>query len=159
MAISGIGSGASGHRRSLDAEVNLVPFIDLLSMCICFLLMTAVWTQLGSVQVKQAMGTDAAPPSKALDLEVKILSAQEVTFGVKSGKTAKLSKSTIQDFDRNVKELVASMAKQGQSVGSVMVTPHISADYGVLVSVMDKLRSNSLQNIGVVPAKVEGVSP
>ena len=37
-----IGS-AKGHRRSLNANLNLVPFIDLLSVCITFLIATAVW--------------------------------------------------------------------------------------------------------------------
>ena len=30
--------------KPLDAAINLVPFIDLLSCCISFLLITAVWT-------------------------------------------------------------------------------------------------------------------
>ncbi len=59
----GLGGG-NGRRKSLDAEINLVPFIDLLSMCICFLLMTAVWMQVGAVQVKQSHGTDAAATPK-----------------------------------------------------------------------------------------------
>ena len=39
-------SGKSG-KKALDATINLVPFIDLLSCCIAFLLITAVWTELG----------------------------------------------------------------------------------------------------------------
>lgn len=40
-------------RKTLDAALNLVPFIDLLSCCIAFLLITAVWSQIGSVPVGQ----------------------------------------------------------------------------------------------------------
>ena len=65
------GSQHGGRRRSLDAEINLVPFIDLLSMCICFLLMTAVWLQIGTLQVKQSHGTDAPQTvADSLDFEV-----------------------------------------------------------------------------------------
>lgn len=39
-------TNARGGRRSLNAAINLVPFIDLLSFCISFLLITAVWTQM-----------------------------------------------------------------------------------------------------------------
>lgn len=39
------GSGKSG-RRSVDQEVNMVPFIDLLMVTISFLLVTAVWTSM-----------------------------------------------------------------------------------------------------------------
>jgi biopolymer transport protein TolR len=44
--------GKSG-KKPLDAAINLVPFIDLLSCCISFLLITAVWTQLARMNVTQ----------------------------------------------------------------------------------------------------------
>src|SRR3982751_5213529 len=84
--MAGIGSApSSSGRRSLDAEVNLVPFIDLLSMCICFLLMTAVWVQIGALPVKQSRGTDAAPSATPFDLDIKLGNSGTVTLAVKKG--------------------------------------------------------------------------
>src|ERR1044071_1965847 len=40
-----------GGRRNADFELNLVPFIDLMSTCISFLLITAVWTQVSMIQI------------------------------------------------------------------------------------------------------------
>lgn len=40
-----------GAKRSLDVALNIVPFIDLLSCCLAFLLITAVWTQLAAFEV------------------------------------------------------------------------------------------------------------
>jgi len=61
-----------------------VPFIDLLSMCICFLLMTAVWVQIGTLQVKQSHGTEApATDAKTYELEAKFSSESEVTVQLK----------------------------------------------------------------------------
>jgi biopolymer transport protein ExbD len=59
-----------GGRRSLDAALNLVPFIDLLSCCIAFLLITAVWTQLARIEVTQPAGStlESAPPTLELTL-------------------------------------------------------------------------------------------
>ena len=56
--------GGSGKRkkRSLDAVINVVPAIDLLSCCISFLLFTAVWTQISRLQVQQ-LGTGAPEPT------------------------------------------------------------------------------------------------
>lgn len=48
MGVS-IEQGGKGRRRSVDAELNLIPFIDLLSVCILFLLMTAVWVQVSKM--------------------------------------------------------------------------------------------------------------
>ena len=40
----------SGKNSSV-VELNLVPFIDLMSVCIIFLLITAVWTQVSMIQL------------------------------------------------------------------------------------------------------------
>ena len=40
------------------ADLNLVPYIDLLTCMIAFLLITAVWTQLARLQVAQGPGGD-----------------------------------------------------------------------------------------------------
>lgn len=56
-------SAAAGGKRALDAELNLVPFIDLLVCCICFLLLTTVWAQLASMPART--GRSAAPESSS----------------------------------------------------------------------------------------------
>ena len=40
-----VGSVSNGGRRKLDAEINMVPMIDLLMVTISFLLITAAWVQ------------------------------------------------------------------------------------------------------------------
>ena len=53
----GVQIQSKGERgRPLVANVNLVPFIDLLTVCITFLMVTAVWTQLSAIGVDQAVG-------------------------------------------------------------------------------------------------------
>lgn len=44
-----------GGRKSLNVELNLVPFIDLLTVCITFLLLTAVWTHTGRINIDQSV--------------------------------------------------------------------------------------------------------
>lgn len=48
--------GGKGGKKSLDVAINLTPFIDLMAVTISFLIMTAVWTQIGRLQVSQAGG-------------------------------------------------------------------------------------------------------
>ena len=45
---------AARAKKPLDTTINLVPFIDLMAVTIVFLIMTAVWTQLGRLQVSQS---------------------------------------------------------------------------------------------------------
>ena len=76
--MASVGEIGGGKRKNLNPEVNLVPFIDLLSVCICFLLVSAVWLQLGSLQIKQSLGTVALVDAKdQFDLTVKFISPFE----------------------------------------------------------------------------------
>jgi len=66
-------SGKKG-KKSLDAELNLVPFIDLLSCLISFLLITAVWTQISSVRVASTGGlsNEEQPPKEQTTIDVTV---------------------------------------------------------------------------------------
>ena len=71
MSVS-VDTGGKGGRKSVDSELNLVPYIDLLTCMVVFLLMTAVWTQLARIDVTQkgqaqsAEQTDEKPPETRL---------------------------------------------------------------------------------------------
>ena len=53
------GGGGGGGKRSANAELNLVPYIDLLSTLICFLLITAVWQNVTVISTN----SNITPPS------------------------------------------------------------------------------------------------
>ena len=64
MATIDLGSGG-GKRKHVDANIPLIPFIDLLLCCVMFLLVTAVWNQLAShdaVQSVPGQHADEVPP-------------------------------------------------------------------------------------------------
>jgi len=52
MAVS-IDGGGGDRKKPLNADLNLVPYIDLLTCMVAFLLITAVWTQLARLRVGQ----------------------------------------------------------------------------------------------------------
>jgi biopolymer transport protein TolR len=66
------GGGGKRRKRALDATVNVVPAIDLLSCCISFLLFTAVWTQISRLQ--------AAPVGAGAAAEVQPVKSLTVTL-------------------------------------------------------------------------------
>ncbi len=72
------GNNQSG-KRSTDIELNLVPFIDLMSTCISFLLITAVWTQVSMIQIgssiygkKTATGQVEEPKREQINLKIDV---------------------------------------------------------------------------------------
>lgn len=60
-----------GNKRSANVDLNIVPFIDLMSVLIIFLLITAVWTQVSMIQIgssiygKKTAQERSEPPPKA----------------------------------------------------------------------------------------------
>ncbi len=71
-----LGNGGKGGKKPLDTAINLVPFIDLMAVTISSLIMTAVWTQIGRLQVSQAGGpvTEEQPQeqTKTVQLTLKV---------------------------------------------------------------------------------------
>jgi biopolymer transport protein ExbD len=65
MGASISGSEKGTRRRGLNADLNLIPFIDLLSVCITFLLLTAVWTQVQALAIDQGVADDATEATDA----------------------------------------------------------------------------------------------
>ena len=68
--------GAKGRKKGVNFDLNLVPFIDVLSVCICFLLVTTVFMSLGSFHAHQAIG-DESSQQKAEDTQSMMVSFGE----------------------------------------------------------------------------------
>jgi biopolymer transport protein ExbD len=62
--MAGIDVGGSGGRRSVNQEINMIPFIDLLMVTVAFLLITAVWVNY------ERMNANAQIPGQQSDLPV-----------------------------------------------------------------------------------------
>ena len=73
-----MGVSLEGGGRRHGFELNLVPFIDLLSVNITFLLVTAVWAQLGDLPLERPVGAAAATGDAEPPITM-ILAAQGIT--------------------------------------------------------------------------------
>ena len=71
MGVS-IDTGGKGGKKSLDAELNLIPFIDLLIVNICFLLITAVWTQMSRIEVSQKGKSQSSEKKEDVPPEMRV---------------------------------------------------------------------------------------
>jgi biopolymer transport protein ExbD len=91
----GTTSGASG-RRPVDIDLNLVPFIDMMSVLVSFLLLTAVWTNLAQINIKSGgVGHDTeTPPPQPPPINLSVLVAQDgVWVGITTGQPRKIDKN------------------------------------------------------------------
>jgi len=75
----------TGDKKSANVELNIIPFIDLMSCLTAFLLVTAVWINIARLEIKPA-GRAAGEPCLDGDCEVPKLSvlvdADEIWIGV-----------------------------------------------------------------------------
>jgi biopolymer transport protein ExbD len=81
--MGGVSVETKGGKRSLDANLNLVPFIDLLSACIAFLLMTAVWTSMYRIDATNKNSGTAGSmekPDKPMDRLVLVVDTRGYTI-------------------------------------------------------------------------------
>lgn len=154
-------------KKSMDSELNLIPFINILAMCICFLLMTAVWFQVTAVPVKQSHGTEGAEAAKTYDIELKFAGKNHIQMQIlrrgRRWKRRTLKAETMEDLVPQVDGQVAKWLrditpkkappnfKPGTLVATGMVTPKNGVSYGDLVTALDVLRNHDIINLGVVP--------
>ena len=61
--------GGHGGKKAVDADIPLIPFIDLLLCCVMFLLVSAVWTNLASLQANQHIEGGAIDQPPATEVE------------------------------------------------------------------------------------------
>jgi biopolymer transport protein TolR len=163
------GKSGKGRKKNLNFDLNLTPFVDILAMTICFLLMSAVWIQIGMMPVKQSHGTEGGAAADSLDISLKFKGVAQIDLALtKKGKTvqkAALSANTMEELlpklDATVSQWLKGITpsnapatfKPGSLVGSGMVTPKSGVSYGDLVAAMDVLRHHDIVNLGVVPVK------
>jgi biopolymer transport protein ExbD len=65
--------GGHGGKKSVDSEVPLIPFIDLLLCCVMFLLVTAVWNQLARLDANQQQPGQQAPNEPPPEEKIKVV--------------------------------------------------------------------------------------
>src|SRR3954468_3355967 len=94
-------------RKSLNADLNLVPYIDLLTCMVAFLLITAVWTQLARLSAQQkgqGQAGEETPPIKTVKIVV-IVNQEGFNLVVDQDQTPVPKKGTEYDFEKLANEL------------------------------------------------------
>lgn len=150
----------SQSKKHLDFELNLIPFIDLLSTCICFLLLTAVWLNVGSMNVKQAVGGQpAAETPKKPTLWVFLGDKGEMTLETRDAQTLpanmrKLKLAGGAEGKSNLQQLAAQldlMKKAEPELKTALIQPRAQTAYEDIIDLMDQFKKSGLGDLGVVP--------
>lgn len=152
------GSNKRNGKKALNFELNLIPFIDVLSTCICFLLVTAVFINLGSFHVSQAVGTEKSKQDEKPkgSVTASFGGQGEIRFEVKDVPGLRASQVTIKgengkvDFKRT-EEWIQSFASRNVEVKTVLLMPNPYSKYDDLIQLMAQFKRSSMDQIGIAP--------
>lgn len=146
-------------QKHLDFEINLIPCIDLLSVCICFLLLTAVWLNVGSMNVKQAVGgQSAAETEKKPLLWVFMGKDGQVTLDVQQSSVlpAAMRKLLVPGVDgktdlAELNKAVEKIKAQEPKLRTALIQPQAASPYEDIIALMDEFKKLNLVDLGVAP--------
>ena len=152
-------NGSSGRKANVD--LNLVPFIDLMSVCIIFLLITAVWTQVSMIQLGSSIYSKKTsdeplqpPPFSEVVLRVDILpEGFRVLLGTDMVSIPKLS-----DGSYNKDGLIAQLKKaKGQYPEKMdgVASVRDNVYYKHLISAMDALLIAGFPQVSITTTGVQ----
>jgi len=149
-----VGSDSGG--RSVDVELNVVPFIDLMSCLTAFLLVTAVWSQYAQINIKpKGLGRKAAETiiDEPLPNMSILLTKGEIWIGVTLGEQKPIPKSG-GGYDWTELETTLKDFRERMPVFSDRTDIEIAAeddvDYQSIITAMDYAIANKFVDIGFI---------
>lgn len=152
MAGVSVDTGGHGGKKPVDLIIPLVPFIDMLAMMITFLMMTAVWTQIGKLQVSQQGGPSDStePPKPTLQLN---LTLTERGYMLSAGGAAVEIPKVGEGYDtKNLVEKLKLIKKDNPDQRAITIAVEDAIEYQHLVQAVDKCIESELPDVSVTPA-------
>jgi biopolymer transport protein ExbD len=143
----------------MDFELDLLPVISMMSVCICFLLLTAVWTNIGALEINQGLGQESTrteEEQKQPSVWISARDSGEVTVQVMdSPATPKALQKKSFGLDAGGLNALLAHANElkryepGLKTALIMAEPKVN--YGSVVKLMDRLKVMNISEIGIAP--------
>jgi biopolymer transport protein TolR len=151
-------SSVKDSKRGHNFELNLVPFIDLMCVCITFLLITAVWTQISMVKLGTSIfgqANDETPPVLPPDYVPLRIDIKATGFVITLGQKVSNVPKTGETY--NQKEFL-TLLKQVKTELPQKMDAVISIDdalpYQLLVTSMDNVIEAGFKDVGIAMGEV-----
>jgi biopolymer transport protein TolR len=147
-----------GSKKSLNVELNLVPYIDLLTCMVAFLLITAVWTQLArlsAAQKGQGQAGEETPPEVQVKIVV-VVSQEQFNLVVGTDQTPIPKKGTDYDFERLAAELKKAKDTHPDK-NDVQVASEDQIVFDTLIRTMDTVLSARFPDISLIDTGAAGI--
>ncbi len=147
--MGGVQEVGTGKKKSQVIDLNLVPMIDLMIVCVTFLLMTAVWTQTGRINVDQSVQKpqpkqEQTEPPKRLTIMVD---SKGYTVKFADSQPVSIPKAEGGFLPEKLEEHLKSLELSKEQ--KVIVAPEDTIPYKDMIATMDACMVVGLENLVV----------
>lgn len=149
-----VSDSGSGNKRESSFDLNLVPFIDLMSVMITFLLITAVWTQVSMIKLGSSIygkqNTDETPPPPPnADVPFR-LDVKETGYRVVIGKQKYTIDKVNGEYDKaELKTKLDNIKQAYPDKVDAVITVEEQLKYDYLIQGMDMLLQSGFPAVSV----------
>jgi biopolymer transport protein TolR len=155
MAVSDISHEDAHGRKPVDVDLNLVPFIDVMSCLVAFLLITAVWTNLAQINIKPGgLGADTELKTEPPPVNLSVLIAQDGHWiGITTGQPRKIDKNGEEYNYEALSEALQYYKKESgifNDRDDVEIAAEDKVDYQTVISTMDTAVAKEFKGIRYV---------
>ena len=167
MAGDFTGGGGAKGRRPVDIDMNLIPFIDMMSVLVAFLLLTAVWTNLAQINIKPRglrrplgilasaiLDTETLPPSTP-PINLSILVAEDGQWvGITTGQPRKIDKLADGAYDYDALAEALQYYKKESGIftdrDDIEIAAEDKVNYQAVITTMDTAVAKEFKGIRYV---------
>jgi len=151
-------TGGKSGKKSLNADLNLVPYIDLLTCMVAFLLITAVWSQLARLEAHQkgqGQAGEETPPEKIVKLVV-VVNSEGFNLVAGDDQQPIPKKGDLYDFEKLGDEL-KKFKDAHPDKSDVQVASEDTIKFETLVKAMDTALTARFPDISLIDAGGAGI--
>ena len=157
MGVS-VDTGGKGGKKSVNADLNLVPYIDLLTCMVAFLLITAVWSQLARLEAHQkgqGQAGEDTPPEKVFKLVV-VVNADGYNLVADQDQQPIPKKGDQYDLEKLASEL-KKIKETHADKNDIQVASEDTIKFETLVRTMDVALSARFPDISLIDSGGAGI--
>jgi biopolymer transport protein ExbD len=157
MGVS-VESGGKSGKKPLNADLNLVPYIDLLTCMVAFLLITAVWSQLARLNVHQkgqGQAGEDTPPEKVFKLIV-LVNGEGFNLVADQDQQPIPKKGETYDFEKLSDEL-KKIKDSHPDKTDIQVASEDTIKFETLVRTMDAAMTARFPDVSLIDAGGAGI--
>ena len=151
-------TGGKTGKKAVNAELNLVPYIDLLTCMVAFLLNTAVWSQLARLEAHQkgqGQAGEETPPEKVVKLVV-VVNGEGFNLVAGDDQQPIPKRGDQYDFEKLANEL-KKFKDTHPDKSDVQVASEDAIKFETLVKTMDIALTSRFPDISLIDAGGAGI--